>query len=335
MSNSDFEQLLIRYEAGNCTKEEEVWIENWLQEHDIPTGQIWTDLKAEERQQYLAGLFQHIEQHTNPGPVGLPEKPKNNVVRWLVIVVAAACILLFFLIDHFHSSPSWQLEDHANITWASAEAPVGTRKQITLEDGTQVWLQGGTKLLYPRDFSKRSKRYVRLEGEGYFEVASNPDKPFIVETKGLAARVVGTSFNIEAYPELKMERINLIEGKLSVRKNKDGSNKEYLIHASESIMLNDSSSDLALSTMSTDQLLLDYKSGILNFNNTDLSVVLFRISKAYGILIEVDSKQALKQSITGTFEVSEPIEEVLQSVAQSIGARIRWKDRKVLELIIE
>ncbi|WP_333862762.1 FecR family protein [Sphingobacterium sp.] len=335
MNSNDFEQLLNRYESGQCTAEEELWIENWLREHDIQADQNWSSLSADQKQCYLADLFQNIEQMVDPVRMDQPKKQKHTTLKWIAIAVAAACILFFFLVDHFHSSPSWQPEDPAKIRWASAEAPAGTRKQITLEDGTRVWLQGGTKLLYPIDFSQRSMRYVRLEGEGYFEVTSNPDRPFIVETRGLAARVVGTSFNVEAYPELKMERINLIEGKLRVRKNKNESHDEHLIHASESVLLDDSSSDVVLSKMSTDQLLLNYKSGILNFNNTALSEVLFRISKAYGMLIEIDSKRVLNQRITGTFEVSEPIENVLQSIAQSIGGQIRWKDRKVLELIVE
>ncbi|MCS4226987.1 FecR family protein [Sphingobacterium sp. BIGb0165] len=335
MNSSDLEQLLIRYESGRCTPEEELWIENWFRENDVHVNQNWNGLSAEQKQQYLAALFEDIEQKITPERVSHVAKPKHTIIKWVAIFVAAASILFFFLTDHFQASKFWSRENPVKITWSSVEASTGTQKQITLKDGTQIWLKGGTKLFYPSDFSERPTRNVRLEGEGYFEVTSDPGKPFIVETEGLEARVVGTSFNVEAYPELKTERINLIEGKLSVRKNKDKSDNEILIKASESIVLDDRAGNLSVTTMSVDQLLLDYKSGILNFNNTVLSEVLFRISKAYGILIEIKSEQALKRRITGTFEVSEPIEDVLQSIAESIGAQIKWKDGKVLELVIE
>lgn len=107
-------------------------------------------------------------------------------------------------------------------------APLGAKTAIILADGTKVWLNAGSKLKYPVDFSKAS-RDVYLEGEAYFNVTKMTNKKFIVHTSYLNIKVLGTEFNVKAYPEEKTIQTTLIKGLVTIeRLNKKESGPVYL-----------------------------------------------------------------------------------------------------------
>ena len=96
------------------------------------------------------------------------------------------------------------------------EIPNGGEFQVTLADGTKVWLNAGTKLTYPIAFVGKERR-VRLEGEGYFEVERDENKPFIVEINGMEVKVLGTSFNLRSFAADNRSTAILVSGKIEVR----------------------------------------------------------------------------------------------------------------------
>ncbi len=96
------------------------------------------------------------------------------------------------------------------------EIPNGGEFQVTLADGTKVWLNAGTKLTYPIAFVGKERR-VRLEGEGYFEVERDKNKPFIVEINGMEVKVLGTSFNLRSFAADNRSTAILVSGKIEVR----------------------------------------------------------------------------------------------------------------------
>jgi ferric-dicitrate binding protein FerR (iron transport regulator) len=94
-------------------------------------------------------------------------------------------------------------------------APKGSKSELLLPDGTHVWLNAGSKLRYPQSYNTKS-REVYLEGEAYFNVKTNPEKPFIVKTSDLNVKAYGTIFNVKAYPEEKTITATLVEGKIKI-----------------------------------------------------------------------------------------------------------------------
>jgi len=96
--------------------------------------------------------------------------------------------------------------------------PYGRKSTITLSDGSVVWLNSGSYLIYPQEFS-RKKREVYLAGEAYFEVTENTDKPFIVTTDDIEIEVLGTTFNVNSYPENKDVETVLVEGSVKVSRS--------------------------------------------------------------------------------------------------------------------
>ncbi len=123
-----------------------------------------------------------------------------------VILITIGCYTLY---TNYLTSP-----EETNTLWSTVETPAGQRTFIQLPDGTGVWLNAGTKLSYPANFSSK-KRRVNLEGEAYFEVFSDKENPFHIETDYMNVDVLGTKFNLKSYPE-ESTRLTLIEGKVEI-----------------------------------------------------------------------------------------------------------------------
>ena len=139
-------------------------------------------------------------------------------------MLVAASIALFFLLRPsapsgytvFEASPVAQvvsMETHEGIH--TLNIPRGMNKQLTLADGTRVWLNAESSLQYPETFADKEQRIVYLKGEAYFEVAKDSLHPFLVKTDVLETRVLGTAFNVRAYsPE--DTQVTLVEGSVKV-----------------------------------------------------------------------------------------------------------------------
>lgn len=145
------------------------------------------------------------------------EKDKATPARWrsktpirrIMAYAASALIAGILLFLYFNDRP-----EDAIMAENKIEVPSGERVSLTLSDGTKVWLNAQSSISYPSGFSKKDRR-VFLEGEGYFEVAHDAGKPFIVETPSLSIKVLGTRFNLKAYRE-EPASVSLQEGKIEV-----------------------------------------------------------------------------------------------------------------------
>lgn len=111
----------------------------------------------------------------------------------------------------FYQSEAGMKEERMNVL----EIPRGGEFNVTLADGTRVWLNAGTKLTYPVAFVG-DERHVRLEGEAYFEVKRDEDKPFVVDLNGMKVTVLGTSFNLKSFKEDGRTTATLVSGKVEV-----------------------------------------------------------------------------------------------------------------------
>jgi transmembrane sensor len=140
-------------------------------------------------------------------------RSKSSAKKWMVaasliaglsISVTAAWYYRYMLLDRVSPIMTKQLV-----------AANGQMVNITLADGTKVWLNGGSKLTYPESF-RGKKREVMLVGEAFMDVAHDPEKAFIVHTGNVHTQVLGTSFNVKAYPEDSFIKVDVKSGKVAV-----------------------------------------------------------------------------------------------------------------------
>ncbi len=148
---------------------------------------------------------------------------RKSSIALTFLLKAAAILFLPMLAGSYYLGTLRHetLANSSNPVYNEVSAAFGTRSMLTLDDGSRVWLNSGSKLKYPQDFASR-RREVFLTGEGYFEVESDASRPFIVHTKRLNVRATGTRFNVNVSSIEKDSQITLVEGKISVSKNVTG-----------------------------------------------------------------------------------------------------------------
>lgn len=139
---------------------------------------------------------------------------RRSKLRQFVGYAATAIIAIGLT---WFSQKSFHAEGEPAETYQSVETPSGAKSLITLVDGTKIWLNAESKLIYPSRFVD-SKRVVTLEGEGYFEVAKDKSRPFEVKTSNLSIQVLGTVFNLKSYPEEGVIETTLLEGSVALSK---------------------------------------------------------------------------------------------------------------------
>ncbi|MCF0070706.1 FecR domain-containing protein [Dyadobacter sp. CY261] len=217
--------LIAKYLAGECSPEEKLAMEWWLEEYDnlLLFRQIeaaWKQEKEAENdaafnmESGLSRLHAKIAEQEDAAEEETPERPRYiKIGSWL----AAASILLatglgYFLVNKQHEG--------GNETHVAMETRTSGAKEVVsieLSDGTQVWLNKNSKIEFPKVFSG-DERQVFLQGEAFFEVVPNPDKPFIVRSDKLSTRVLGTSFDVKAYNGDETASVSVATGKVEVSK---------------------------------------------------------------------------------------------------------------------
>ncbi|WP_343567672.1 FecR domain-containing protein [Sphingobacterium sp.] len=184
--------------------------------------------------------------------------------------------------------------------------PLGGIYQITLPDGTKVWLNAGSSLKYPMSFAKNERR-VRLEGEAFFEVTKDSARPFRVLSKGQEIEVLGTAFNVNAYPDNTAIKTTLVKGKVKLSNNNRYSEAIYLLPGQQST--NTNNGKIQLANVDTAPFTA-WKEGLFYFDETPLSDALQQIGRWYNV--EVKYKGEVPQThFYGRIKRSKPLRDVL------------------------
>lgn len=155
------------------------------------------------------------------------------------------------------------------------KVPRGGEYTLVLADGTKIFLNAESSLKYPVHFAGNFRK-VKLEGEAYFEVKHNPEKPFIVEVNNLKVRVLGTSFGVRAYAEEGNIRTTLVSGKVSVLSGR----KEFDLNPSEQAVYDKQLNTVSVTSVET-ELFVGWKSGRLVFDNCPLEQILKDLGRWY------------------------------------------------------
>lgn len=222
-------ELLVKRAAGEIDDTELTELESILATHpDAPyyetfVSELW---KSPEQQHPTRISFEkHLSRHTEAFSFNNQQPRKEKTVRrvFAISVMAAATVFIILTIGYLFSDESATIGDTTNFIEYIAKK--GVKKQINLPDGSTVWLNSDSKISYPVDFGSRKSRPVRLEGEAYFDVAKDKDKPFTIATDKITIKVLGTSFNVKAYPEERKTETTLISGEIELSVNERPSEK--------------------------------------------------------------------------------------------------------------
>lgn len=182
--------------------------------------------------------------------------------------------------------------------------PKGKQYRITLPDGSKVWLNSATAFNFPTNFSS-SERRVTLSGEGYFEVAKDKRKPFIVTTTQQVIEVLGTHFNVNAYADEEISETTLIEG--SVRIKPSATRESLLLRPGQLAAVGPEAKILQGNIAAA----VAWKHGYFSFSGENIQSIMRKLSRWYDVDIQY-SGNITKEGFVGTISQSEDIQKVLE-----------------------
>lgn len=191
--------------------------------------------------------------------------------------------------------------------------PFGKRANIILSDGTKVFLNSGSSLKFPALFNNRT-REVTLEGEAYFEVTPDKDKPFFVNTEAFNVKVYGTKFNIQAYSSDESSNIVLVEGKVSMNLAKTENSPEIFLEPNQQGSISKGEANFVINQIENPSLYTAWIEGYLTFNNDDIINVLRRVSRYYNVEIETTLPEK-REKIYGKLVLKDNMERVLDGIS--------------------
>lgn len=217
----------------------------------------------------------------------------------------------------------------AEMKYNTISTPNGQLSQISLPDGTKVWLNAESSLKYPIVFIGK-QRVVELKGEGYFEVAKNREKPFIVKAEDTEVKVLGTKFNISAYSNDNFIKTTLAEGLVAIGKEKTSK----LLRPNQQAFILKNQADINISNVDIEEAMA-WKNGYFMFNNLDIKTVMTMIGRWYDI--EVEYKGQIENEVfIGTVSRFDSIEKLLSTLELTGGVHFKIinqpnkKQRKIL-----
>lgn len=307
-------ELLNKYVAGDVSQEEKEAV------------QLWIEADEKNRREFMAlrTLYDitlaHLPEERKEG------KRQSGKRRQLVgdlLKIAAAMLITFVCTYSFMQSPAEKTSLVVDTTIRQTlHVPAGQRAELTLSDGTKVWLNSLTTFLFPTQFTGTS-RDVYLDGEGYFEVSKDAAKPFKVNTQDHVINVSGTEFNVLAYSKNNMFETSLIDGVVEIT-TKDQRQNIRLTPGNRVCMENNQ----LMTALIEDYDYFLWKKGIVSFTHEPVRNILKKLELYYDIQIENYNKSIVDIRYTGKFRTKDGIEHVLNVLQVPTGLHYKRDNEK-------
>ncbi|NSL86966.1 DUF4974 domain-containing protein [Chitinophaga sp. Mgbs1] len=288
-------QILSRLETGACTPQELQWLHDWYESRDMQTGQAFRD--DAHQQQLQSDMLRQIHLQLEETPV--------RVVPFYRKWWAAAAVLTGVLITGLLFLQRYQ-DRHTMLT---VVAGPGQQQQVVLPDSSRVWLNAGAKLHYPRRFA--DVRTVELEGEGFFDIQPDARKPFEVHTAEINVQVLGTSFDVKAYPMLDETQVTVKTGMVKVLHHQTGLD---VLSANDQLTYSRSAQQYMKSTVDNDQI-NEWTNGMINLQQAGFAEVALTLENQYGVRIRYNPAEMKQDEYTLRCRNSLSVTQVLDLIS--------------------
>ena len=224
----------------------------------------------------------------------------RNILKY--VAVSAIIIAITLTVEHYLSTR------HAAIAMQTLSVPRGQNCQITLADGSKVWLNGGSTLRYPSHFEEN--RQIELTGEALFDVAKNGNMPFVVSAKGVCVKVIGTRFNVRGYAAEPLT-VSLFRGAVSVYRE---NNEQQSVVLRPNEQLTVSGEGMTKHRMDAD--VAAWKDGLLVFKSATMAQIITHLQTCFGVKITVKHPSLLNIRYSGKFRQSDGVVNILDIISR-------------------
>jgi len=349
MSHEISEDQLIHYFAGECSEKEAAKIEAWIsadpdrERRVARLRQIWEAAEREpqsspdadamwDRLERRLGSSEQERKESEPSRQSVNRSRRKGELRsqrvggYLGFPLRVLTVSVLVLVLGIWTVYEWEPVRQRASSMRTITTKAGQRAQIQLGDGTQVKLNAQTTLILPPKFGSE-KRKVILRGQAYFEVTPDEDRPFLVHTKNIVTKVLGTKFDVGSYPDDEEVRIVVAEGKVAVRSSGEKTGGDMTLSDRQMASLSDSGKSVVRRGIDTGPYLA-WTEGELLFRDASFSEVRQRLRSWYGLRVKLEGSPEAVGHLNATF-TDEPIEEVLSIVAETLDLRYEREGEEV------
>ncbi len=313
IENIEIYDLIAKSFSGELTEEESVNLNNWK------SADKFNLLEYDD----FSEIWKHSNRLAMPSQIDLPKSLgatrkkagiESKKIKWLPVFAQIAAVLVLAMLfsalynEFLVTKPQQKTE---TIVYQQVKASYGTQSRVELADGTVVYLNSGSTLRFPGSFNGMKTRNVELSGEGHFKVAKNMEQPFIVDIHKMQIKVLGTTFNVDAYTNNTSFTIALVEGSIELQQKTNNGISELLeMKPNQVAFYNQAENKLILETADDLSKYTAWTNGKIVLSNDPVNKVIQKLENWYNVDIELADKRLEKYRFTGTF-IDEPLEQVL------------------------
>lgn len=263
-------------------------------------------------------LSGRLEQHA-----AVQGKKRKYIFRELLKIASVVAITVGITAAVFSIGKD---RDRDEVAMQTITVPAGQRVNLDLPDGTNVWLNAGTRMKYPVSFMKE-KREVILDGEAYFDVARNEKCPFIVRTHAMDVEVLGTKFNVEAYSKHQRFETSLMQGKVRVKQPGHEETEVNLLPHCKTTLVD---GRLVVSRIDNYNV-YRWKEGLYCFKNKPFAQIMEDLERYYDLKIKLHKKSIEGVMLTGKFRISDGLDYALRVLQRDVAFSYRRdKDNDII-----
>jgi transmembrane sensor len=316
MDNGQLLALIEKYLSGEATDTEKEQLDQWYQQN-ADRDAVWYTSTLGEDKLVEERMLSHLQNHIKSSKPRVFKLNKGFIQRAAAVVIGVSFIAGYFVVK--------QVKHTANQVTLLASAPVifSENKFVMLPDSSTVLLHTGSSISYAM---KGKVRELKLMGEAYFDIKHLADHPFVIYTGKVKTTVLGTAFNIKAYPGQNIT-VSVSRGKVSVADEKNHAVTTLL--PNQQVVYNTTAQKVDQTNVEARETITWAKQD-MQFDGMPYSQLAERLSRRYGVDVKFKNPEIEKCLITGRFTGTESLNKVLQTLSDIMGSTYSIDGKTVL-----
>jgi ferric-dicitrate binding protein FerR (iron transport regulator) len=321
MNKKEFFELLERYENGETKPEENETLSKFLD--SFQNGNIeWNEDEMGNQKQTEEKIFS--------GVMNMIGKEEQSSFRKFIgsramLKIAASIVLLVSVLSGILYLNGGFSSTSTSLAWNEKSTQIGEKSILTFLDGTKITLNADSKIKYPTN-SDKELREVYLEGEAYFDVAKDPSRPFVVYSQNINTTVLGTSFNVQAFPDENEIMVSLVEGNVKISRTNKNVTEDIVLLNPDQQLIYSRKNDISTVEKFDYQEAAGWKDNVIKFTDEPLHKAFVKLERFYGVKFELDNKSKADLKITAKFQ-----DESFKTVAEVIKKLTGLKYKTITE----
>lgn len=310
-------EQLSAYFFNDCDEDTTVLVEKWFynfgktDEAVELLHELWMKIESESSSDNSSDVETAFETFKSRLLSFKEEKSDYSIRKRMSPWLRRAAVLLFLPLLSLTMYLCFHSDGDSQIRWMEKSVAFGEIEKLALPDGSVVWLNSGSTIIYPSEF-KSDMRQIFFDGEGYFDVYTDADRPMNIHVKGNLVQVHGTTFNLKAYKNENILELSLMDGSVSFSTAGSDDQKHYL-SPGESLTYDMEQDKFTHSCFSKDNVTV-WKEGGLYFRNKTLDEIVRQLERTYDIRIVILNEELRQIRYHMAFVNNESIEDILQFI---------------------